>query len=57
MESLAETFLSKLNEFQQRTGVTIQYEEGSTGPSHNKTYVNLSDPQTLLIRLKSSCIE
>ncbi|XP_056617192.1 interferon-induced, double-stranded RNA-activated protein kinase [Triplophysa dalaica] len=39
MEILAETYVSKLNEYQQKTGVKVQYEEGSTeGPSHNKTF-------------------
>ncbi|KAI7790360.1 interferon-induced, double-stranded RNA-activated protein kinase isoform X2 [Triplophysa rosa] len=39
MEILAETYVSKLNEYQQKTGFKVQYEEGSTeGPSHDKTF-------------------
>ncbi|ROK15906.1 Interferon-induced, double-stranded RNA-activated protein kinase [Anabarilius grahami] len=39
MESLSGNFISLLNEYQQRTQCTVEYEEGSTeGPSHNKTF-------------------
>ncbi|XP_048059936.1 interferon-induced, double-stranded RNA-activated protein kinase-like isoform X4 [Megalobrama amblycephala] len=39
MESLSGNFISLLNEYQQRSKCTVEYEEGSTeGPSHNKTF-------------------
>ncbi|XP_051771743.1 interferon-induced, double-stranded RNA-activated protein kinase isoform X1 [Ctenopharyngodon idella] len=39
MESVSGNFVSLLNEYQQRTQCTVEYEEGSTeGPSHNKTF-------------------
>ncbi|KAL1263688.1 hypothetical protein QQF64_006427 [Cirrhinus molitorella] len=39
MESLSGNYISLLNEYQQRTQCTVEYEEGSTdGPSHNKTF-------------------
>ncbi|XP_051945524.1 interferon-induced, double-stranded RNA-activated protein kinase-like isoform X2 [Xyrauchen texanus] len=39
METLPENCISLLNEFQQKSGATVEYEEGSTeGPSHNKTF-------------------
>ncbi len=39
MESLSGNYISQLNEYQQKTQCTVEYEEGSTeGPSHNKTY-------------------
>ncbi|XP_050981697.1 interferon-induced, double-stranded RNA-activated protein kinase [Labeo rohita] len=39
MESLSGNFISQLNEYQQKTQCTVEYEEGSTdGPSHNKTF-------------------
>lgn len=34
-----EAYISKLNEYKQKTGATVQYEEGSAeGPSHNLTF-------------------
>ncbi|XP_073690903.1 interferon-induced, double-stranded RNA-activated protein kinase [Garra rufa] len=39
MESLSGNYISLLNEYQQKTQCTVEYEEGSTdGPSHNKTF-------------------
>ncbi|XP_058650853.1 interferon-induced, double-stranded RNA-activated protein kinase [Onychostoma macrolepis] len=39
MESLSGNYISQLNEYQQKTQCTVEYEEGSTdGPSHNKTF-------------------
>ncbi|XP_052428253.1 interferon-induced, double-stranded RNA-activated protein kinase isoform X8 [Carassius gibelio] len=39
MESLSLNYVSQLNEYQQTTQCTVEYEEGSTdGPSHNKTF-------------------
>ncbi|XP_048059938.1 interferon-induced, double-stranded RNA-activated protein kinase-like isoform X2 [Megalobrama amblycephala] len=39
MESLSRNFISLLNEYQQRTKCTVEYEEGSKeGPDHNKTF-------------------
>ncbi|XP_077073607.1 interferon-induced, double-stranded RNA-activated protein kinase [Siphateles boraxobius] len=39
MESPSRNFISLLNEYQQKTSCTVEYEEGSTeGPSHNKTF-------------------
>ncbi|XP_059421616.1 interferon-induced, double-stranded RNA-activated protein kinase-like [Carassius carassius] len=39
MESLSLNYVSQLNDYQQKTQCTVEYEEGSTdGPSHNKTF-------------------
>lgn len=39
MESLSGNYISQLNEYQQKTQCSVEYEEGSTeGPSHNKTF-------------------
>nr|AQM74582.1 double-stranded RNA dependent protein kinase [Schizothorax richardsonii] len=39
MESLSGNYISQLNEYQQKTQCTVEYEEGSTdGPDHNKTF-------------------
>ncbi|XP_051508312.1 interferon-induced, double-stranded RNA-activated protein kinase-like [Myxocyprinus asiaticus] len=39
METLPENCISLLNECQQKSGYTVEYEEGSTeGPCHNKTF-------------------
>ncbi|KAK7139705.1 hypothetical protein R3I94_012378 [Phoxinus phoxinus] len=39
MESLSKSYISLLNEYQQKTQCTVEYEVGSTeGPSHNHTF-------------------